>query len=122
MEDLRRVQIHMVELVLDVARKLSILMMGDYKLTEKGNYYMLRARFNEHDFTPNKKVPRGDIVRIYDAWLKSDPRIIKRFMIFKTWSNSFGLVSLRDKICIDNLFSFNDYNQIKFKKVSEFRS
>ena len=98
------------------------MLIGDYKLTEKGKYYMLRARFNEQDFTPNRRPPRGDIVRIYNAWLKSDPRVIKRFMIFKTWSNSFTWVSLRDKICIDNLFSFNDYDQIKFKKVSEFRS
>ena len=99
-----------------------MLMIGDYKLTEKGNYYMLRARFNERDFTPNKKVPRGDIVRIYDVWLKSDPRDMKRLYIFKTWGNSFTLTAIRDKTCIDNLFSFNEYDKIKAKIHMEFRS
>jgi len=98
------------------------MIIGDYKLTDKGEYYMLRARFNKRDFTPNRKTPRGDLIRIYDAWLKSDPRIRKRLFIFETWSNSFTQISLRDKACIDNLFSFNDYEDIKFKKISEFRS
>ena len=112
----------MVELVLDVERILSILMIGDYKLTKKGTYYLNRARFNNRDFTPNKKVPKGDIVRIYNVWLKDDPKVRKRLLIFKTWGNSFTLTAIRDKTCIDNLFSFNDYNQIKSKKHMEFRS
>ena len=95
---------------------------GDYKLTLKGEYYMLRARFNERDFTPNKNTPRGDIVRIYDVWLKSDPRNKKRLLTFKTWGNGFTQIAIKDKTCIDNLFSFNDYDQIKAKKHMEFRS
>lgn len=97
-------------------------MIGDYKLTEKGSYYLLRARFNKRDFTPNKKVPRGDMIRIYDVWLKRDPRDKKRLFIFKTWGNSFTLTAIRDKTCIDNLFAFNDYDQIKAKIHMEFRS
>ena len=122
MGDLRRIQINVVELVMHVERKLSILMIGDYELTKKGKYYMLRARFNERDFTPNKKTPRGDIVRIYNVWLKNKTREKKRLLIFKTWGNSFTKIAIRDKACIDNLFSFNDYDQIKSKKHMEFRS
>ena len=95
---------------------------GDYKLTLKGEYYMLRARFNKRDFTPNKKTPRGDIVRIYNVWLKSDPKVIKRLYIYESWCNSFTQTAIRDKACIDNLFSFNDYNYIKSVKHMEFRS
>ncbi len=97
-------------------------MIGDYELTEKGIYYLYRARFNDRDFTPNKKTPRGDIVRIYNVWLKDKPREKKRLLIFKTWGNSFTHTAIRDKACIDNLFSFNDYNQIKVKIHMEFRS
>ncbi len=97
-------------------------MIGDYKLTEKGNYYVLRARFNDRDFTPNKKVARGDIVRIYNVWLKNNPRVKKRLFIYNTWSNGFSLITIRDKACIDNLFSFNDYDLIMSSKYMEFRS
>jgi len=97
-------------------------MIGNYKLTKKGKYYMLRARFNDRDFTPNKKTPRGDMIRIYNIWLKSDPRVRKRLFIYKTWGNSFSQIAIRDKVCIDNLFSFNDYDLIKSKLHMEFRS
>jgi len=99
-----------------------ILCIGNYILTEKGEYYALRARFNYRDFKPKKKVPRGDVIRIYDAWLHNEPNKRKRLMIFETWGNGFTLITLKDKACIDNLFSFNDYDLIKLKKIMEYRS
>lgn len=94
----------------------------NYKLTREGLYYMLRARYNDRDFTPNRKAPRGDLVRIYTVWLKDYPRGRKRVLLFETWGNSFTGIAIKDKACIDNLFSFNDYEKIKYKKEMEFRS
>lgn len=98
------------------------MIVGDYKLTDKGLYYMLRARYNDRDFTPDRKAPRGDLVRIYTVWLKSKIRDRKRVLLFETWGNSFTGVAIKDKVCIDNLFSFNDYEDIKYEKEMEFRN
>ena len=98
------------------------MIVGNYKLNETGKYYLLRARFNDRDFTPNRKAPRGDLVRIYTVWLKNNIRDRKRVLLFKTWGNSFTGIAIKDKVCIDNLFSFNDYEKIKFKKEMEFRN
>jgi len=91
----------------------------DYKLTKAGLYYMLRCRFNDRDFTPKLKTPRNVLVRIYRVWLKDKPHKYKNLVIWDSWG-SFTGISIKDKCCIDEIFTFNDYENIKFKKIQEF--
>jgi len=100
-------------------RRIGKIEMGDYKLSKAGLYYMLRCRFNDRDFTPNLKTPRDVLVRIYRVWLKDTPHKFMNLVIWDSWG-SFTGISIKDKCCIDELFTFNDYDNIKFKKLQEF--
>ena len=95
-------------------------MTGDYKLTKAGLYYMLRARFNDRDFRPSKKTPRNVLVRVYKVWLKDTPYTFKHLVLWDSWGKSFTGTCIKDKCCIDELFTFNEYEKIKFKKIQEF--
>jgi len=90
-------------------------------LSEAGLYFFVRALFNERCRPGHLPSTQDDPEIEYHTWLAEAPEAIKTVKIWRGWGHKgrgkITPMDVKDKVCIDELFFWNHYQEIRIKKV-----